>query len=52
MEANKSDLADELQQLLALPMAQRIEAVGKDLLRREDKFRNIDALYLIRAVSV
>jgi hypothetical protein len=33
-------------------MAQRIEAVGKDLLTREDKFRKINARDLAEAIGV
>ena len=48
---NESNLR-KLQRLLAMPVAQRIEAVVKDLVTREDEFREIEAHDLADALGV
>ena len=50
--AAKNQNLGELQRLLAMPIAQRIEAVIKDLVTREDEFRKIQAHDLADALGV
>ena len=49
MSAHSSGL---LKELLALPLAQRLDAVHDDLLKRSDKFREIDPHDLAEALGV
>jgi hypothetical protein len=43
---------DKLQKLLDLPIEQRIEVIVKDLVTRDDEFREIDAHDLAKALGV
>jgi hypothetical protein len=47
-----SPIASKLQELLALRPAERLEAVVRDLVTREDKFREIEAHDLAMALGV
>jgi hypothetical protein len=51
-EKNRRKSASPLEQLLTMPVAERIEAVVKDLLTRQDRFRDIDAHDLAEAIGV
>jgi hypothetical protein len=42
----------KLQKLLAMPIARRLEAIVKDLVARDDEFREIESHDLARALGV
>ena len=47
-----NNISDPLQELLAMPLSERIEAVIKDVNSHEDKFKNIDSHALADALGV